>query len=81
MCFNEETYRDPFVICDKWKLYFTNLYTPTNNVEYDDDFKMFVESKNMEHRALLESFQSTNNITEVTAEDIIRYLKSVKRKW
>ena len=79
MQFDDETYRDPFVICDKWKLYFKKLYTPTNNVEYDDDFKMFVESKNREHKVLLESFQNTNNITEVTAKDIIRDLKSVKR--
>ena len=59
-----------------YKFVYSNI---TNNVEYDDDFKMFVESKNREHKVLLESFQNTNNITEVTAEDIIRDLKSVKR--
>ena len=78
MQFDDEIYRDPLVICDKWKIYFTNLYTPTYKVEYDNDFKTFVESKNMEHRVLLDSFQNTDNAAEVTVENIIKYLKQVK---
>ena len=68
MKFDDVTYREPEIICDKWKDYFTSLYSPSENERYYSDFKIPCESQNAYYSTSL--IDSENGVQEVTFNDI-----------
>jgi hypothetical protein len=75
MVFNDVTYRDEQNICHQWRLYFENLYSPSNNISYDDNWKN--EVTHTLNNAI--QSKSLNRIVHVTENEIKCAIQSCKR--
>ncbi len=42
---NDELLKDIQKILPEWNNYFNNLFTPTDDASYDDEFKHFIENE------------------------------------
>ena len=75
---NGEVICDPQRLCQEWANYFENLYTPKQNEEYDEQFRITIENELDE--ILQHSYSQISDLPLFTTEDLINICKDLKCK-
>ena len=74
--FNGTVYRDQQCLTDQWKQYFKTLYTPTNNILYDNDWKSEIDNK---VNSLIHDTPTVPDCTTVTFDEVTKALQTCKK--